>query len=172
MQFRGHRPRTILYGRPTFSVHQRRAGVEARPYGGVGADGRRDRLHPRFLRCASLCPQPNVCNFAGAARAPFCTGVRRFPFTNVGRAWKPAPTVGGEVSACNRRCPSSGGGASGTPPLTGGLYSLRCGIKRRGAAHAPFLTGVRSYPTTNAGRAWKPSPAAFVFWLASRGGMW
>ena len=31
--FRGHSPRTISYGRPTLSVHQRRAGVEARPYG-------------------------------------------------------------------------------------------------------------------------------------------
>ena len=34
MRFRGHSPRTISNGRPTFSAHRRRAGVEARPYGG------------------------------------------------------------------------------------------------------------------------------------------
>ena len=31
---RGHSPRTICTGEPTFSAHRRRAGVEARPYGG------------------------------------------------------------------------------------------------------------------------------------------
>ncbi len=64
----------------------------------------------------------------------------------------------GKVLACNRRLPSSGGGASGTPPLTGGLYTSRCGIQRAGTARAPFQTGVQRYPYTDAGRAWKPAP--------------
>ena len=34
MQFRGHSPRTISYGRPTLSVDPRREGVEALPYDG------------------------------------------------------------------------------------------------------------------------------------------
>ena len=39
IQSRGHSPRTISNGRPTFSVHQRRTGVEARPYGWWGGFG-------------------------------------------------------------------------------------------------------------------------------------
>ena len=35
IQSRGHSPRTICTGAPTLSVHRRRAGVEARPYGGL-----------------------------------------------------------------------------------------------------------------------------------------
>ena len=34
----------------------------------------RGRPHPRHPRCARHRPQPNVCNPAGAARAPFHTG--------------------------------------------------------------------------------------------------
>ena len=174
IQSRGHSPRTILYGRPTSSFHRRRAGVEARPYGGclrrltgnagtphrrytnpsvtaqsaataplsgeprawaevwgvyasvshdadtyvaqppvrggvldaprsrdrrggLGADGRRGQLQPRFLRCVRWRPPPNVCDFAGAARAPFLPARRRSSFTDAGRAWKPAPTVCGCV---------------------------------------------------------------------------
>ena len=52
MQFRGHSPRTISYGRPTLSVDPRREGVEARPYGGLGRlTGDVVATHPR-------CPQP------------------------------------------------------------------------------------------------------------------
>ena len=145
---RGHSPRTFCTGEPTFSAHRRRAGVEARPYGGwlrgltcnviapyppctnpsvtaqsaataplsgeprawaevwgdgasvyhdadtyvaqppvrggvldaprsrdrrggLVADVRHGRLHPRHPRCVCLRPTPNVCDFAGAARAPF-----------------------------------------------------------------------------------------------------
>ena len=64
----------------------------------------------------------------------------------------------GRYRRANRRRPSSGVGASGTPPLTGGLVTLRCGTQRKGAARAPFHTGVLSCPFTHAGRAWKPSP--------------
>ena len=39
--------------------------------GGLVADVRHGRLHPRHPRCVCLRPPPNVCYFAGAARAPF-----------------------------------------------------------------------------------------------------
>ena len=39
--------------------------------GGLVADVRHGRLHPRHPRCVCLRPPPNVCDFAGAARAPF-----------------------------------------------------------------------------------------------------
>ena len=35
---------------------------------------------------------PTYANPAGAARAPFCSGVRRCPSSHAGRAWKPSPT--------------------------------------------------------------------------------
>ena len=66
------------------------------------------------------------------------------------RVWK--------VSACNRRRPSTKGGASGTPPLTGGLYTSRCGVQREGAARAPLARAHPRCPSTHAGMAWKPSP--------------
>ena len=61
--------------------------------GGVVAPVRRDRWHPRHLRCVRLRPPPNASNPAGTARAPFHTGVRGGPSTDAGRAWKPAPTI-------------------------------------------------------------------------------
>ena len=83
--------------------------------GGLDAAVRPDQPHPRRPRCVRLPPPPNVSNPAGTARAPF--------------------------RACNRRRPSTEGGASGTPPLTGGLFTLRCGIHRKGTARAPFCAG-------------------------------
>ena len=56
----------------------------------------------------------------------------------------------GRYRRANRRRPSSGVGASGTPPLTGGLVTLRCGTQRKGTARAPFFTGAPAlfiYPT-------------------------
>ena len=100
---------------------------------------RHDQPHSRHPRCARLPPLPNASNPAGTARAPFVRAYRGSPSSQAGRAWKPAPTAGeGKVSAPDRRHPSSEGGASGTPPLTGGLYTSRCGIQRKGAARAPF----------------------------------
>ena len=83
--------------------------------GGLDAAVRPDQPHPRRPRCVRLPPPPNVSNPAGTARAPF--------------------------RARNRRRPSTEGGASGTPPLTGGLFTLRCGIHRKGTARAPFCAG-------------------------------
>ena len=71
--------------------------------GNVGADGRRDRFYPRFPRRARLRPPSNASNPAGAARAPFFTGARRYPPSHAGRAWKPAPTRRGEVLGAFRR---------------------------------------------------------------------
>ena len=126
---------------------------------GVGADGRRGRLRRRLMRRVRFCLLPNVCDFAGTARAPISCGrtdVVRHPRPG-GRESPPLRCIG-KVLACNRRLPSSGGGTSGTPPLTGGLYTSRCGIQRAGTARAPFQTGVQRFPFTNAGRAWKPAP--------------
>ena len=81
----------------------------------LDAPVRHGQLCPRHPRCIRLCPHPHVSNPAGTARAPF--------------------------RACNRRRPSTEGGASGTPPLTGGLFTLRCGIQLRGTARAPFCAG-------------------------------
>ena len=52
-----------------------RGGVLDAPWlrdcrGGVGADGRRSRLRRRLMRRVRLCLLPNVCDFAGTARAP------------------------------------------------------------------------------------------------------
>ncbi len=54
-----------------------------------------------------------------------------------GRGSPPLRGVG-KVSVCNRRRPSTEGGASRTPPLTGGLYISRCGIQHKGTARAPL----------------------------------
>ena len=107
----------------------------------LDAPVRRDRLYPRLPRCARFRPLPNASNPAGTARAPFVRAHPRYPFTDAGRAWKPAPTVWWKVSACNRRRSSTDGGASRTPPLTGSLYTLRFGMQRRGTARAPFHSG-------------------------------
>ena len=81
------KPVTLYAARPVSLLHVG-CTVLGAPWsrdrrGNVGADGRRDQLQPRLPRCASLCPQPNVCNFAGTARAPL-VGVRellQLPYT-------------------------------------------------------------------------------------------
>ena len=78
-----------------------RVGVSMKPplsdiRAGLDAPVRRGRLYPRRPRCARWRPPPSVCDFAGTARAPFQTGVRGGPSSKAGRAWKPAPTVGGD----------------------------------------------------------------------------
>ena len=90
-------PVTLYAARPV-ALPPVRGGVLDAPRsrdrrGGVVAPVRRGRLHPRFPRRSRLRPPPSVSYPAGTARAPFCTGVRRCPFTHAGRAWKPAPTV-------------------------------------------------------------------------------
>ena len=85
-------------GEPKLSANRGRAGVEARPYGVVVADGRRAQPHPRYPRCARLASTTHVSNTAGTARAPFLRAHPRHSFTHAGRAWKPSPTVVG-------RCP-------------------------------------------------------------------
>ena len=87
-----HDADTYVYHSPV------RGGVLDAPWlrecrGGVGADSRRGRLRRRLMRRVRLCLLPNVCDFAGTARAPFFTGVRRRPSSQAGRAWKPSPTV-------------------------------------------------------------------------------
>ena len=90
---------------------------------------RPDRFYPRFPRRANLASTTQHMQSRGHSPRTIGAGVRGYPSTEAGRAWKPAPTVRvGKVSACNRHRPSSEGGASGTPPLTGGLYTSRCGI--------------------------------------------
>ena len=86
IQSRGHSPRTIDRREGTAYIASYAATfVSQSPVGctvlgaprlsdcrgNVGADGRRDRLHPCFLRCARLRLPSNVCNIAGTARAPF-----------------------------------------------------------------------------------------------------
>ena len=46
--------------------------------GGLDAPVRRDRWHPLLIRRARFRPPPNICNPAGTARAPFCTGAPTF----------------------------------------------------------------------------------------------
>ena len=83
MQSRGRSPRTFGTGAPTSSVIPRRAGVEARPYGGMGLTGNVISPHPR-------CTNPSV-TAQGAATAPLSgepRGGRRFaalthPFTTM-----------------------------------------------------------------------------------------
>ena len=97
---RGHRPRTIWAGAPTFSVHPRRAGVEARPYGGLGRYQRRTGVvrRPKAGRRGRR-PLRAVCLLYVAAynvRAQpahhFLRAQSRCPSSHAGRAWKPAPT--------------------------------------------------------------------------------
>ena len=68
--------------------------------GGVGADSRRGRLRRRLMRRVRLCLLPNVCDFAGTARAPFLAGeptssvipgregVEALPYGVLGRFWR------------------------------------------------------------------------------------
>ena len=79
----------------------------------------RGRPHPRHPRCARHRPQLNVCNPAGAARAPFHTGEPKLS-ANRGRAGVEARPYGG-WERCQRatgvvRYPAEG--ASGTPHPT------------------------------------------------------
>ena len=62
--------------------------------GNVGADGRRDRLHPCFLRCARQLPPSNACNIAGTARAPFVRREGNRTHCHMRRSVCFAPTVG------------------------------------------------------------------------------
>ena len=114
---------------------------------GLDADVRPDRQYPRLIRRTRLRPPPHASYPAGTARAPLVrvSEVVRHPAPG-GRGSPPLRRVSGKVSAYNRRCPSSSVGASGTPPLTGGLFTLRCGVQRRGAARAPFFTGAITLP--------------------------
>ena len=93
--------------------------------GALGAPARHDRPHPRHPRCARLCPPPSVSNPAGAARAPFYTGVRGCPSSQAGRAWKPSPTVHwGCVSVQTASSSVRRKGRRGRRPL-------RVGVRRR-----------------------------------------
>ena len=81
MQSRGHSPRTILYGRPTLSVHPRRAGVEARPYGGWlrRLTGNVISPHPRYTQPLShAASRRDSSPFRGAEGV--CKGLRRLSF--------------------------------------------------------------------------------------------
>ena len=126
--------------------------------GWLGADVWRGRLYLRQPRRASLASTAPRMQYRGHSPRTILHGrteVVLYP-TPGGRGSPPLRNSW-NVSARNRRCPSTEGGASGTPPLTGGLFTLRCGIHRKGTARAPFFTGVRRCPSTKAGRAWKPS---------------
>ena len=115
----------------------------------LDAAARRGRLRTRLPRRARLCPPPNAYNSAGTACAPFRAGVRSCPLTHAGRAWKPAPTVGGEASCVHLRCtnPSVTARSAVTAPLSGepkgGAEQSRC-------------------PSSHAGRAWKPAPTVGI----------
>ena len=62
----------------------------------LDAPVRRGRLHLCLLRCTRLCPHPNVCDFAGTARAPF-VGVGNHICCRTSRSVCLAPTVRGGV---------------------------------------------------------------------------
>ena len=75
-----------------------RGGVPDAPWlrdcrGALDAPVRRDLLHPRHLRRACLASTTQRIQSRGHRPRTICTGVRRYPFTDAGRAWKPAPTV-------------------------------------------------------------------------------
>ena len=118
---------------------------------GLDADVRRDRFCPRLsrrVRFASTAPRiqsrghsPRTISYGRPKLSviPGREGVEARPYG-----------VWGRFRACNRRRPSSEGGASGTPPLTGGLFTSSCCIRRKGTARAPFFTGAPAlfiYPT-------------------------
>ena len=80
-----------------------------------------DQLHPRHLRRACLRHPPHASKSRGHSPRTIGTGE---PTLSVDRGREGVEAlpygVSGEVCARNRRRPSSDGGASGTPPLTGG----------------------------------------------------
>ena len=93
------------------------------------ADVRRDRLQLRFSRCARQCPPPHVFDPAGTARAPFFTGVLRYPSTHAGRAWKPAPTVGIRISPTLHQPLSHGAARRDSSPFRGAEgWEEVCGV--------------------------------------------
>ena len=106
-----------------------RGGVLDAPWsrdcrGGVVADGRRGRLHPRHPRRARWRPPPNVCDFAGTARAPL------------------ARRVGPTSSVIRRK------GRRGRRPLRW-VRDMRCCVKGNGRPTSSFIqrrAGVEARP--------------------------
>ena len=100
----------------------------------LDAPVRRDQPHPRFPRCARLRLPPNVCDFAGTARAPLVRARRL-------------------VGAWNPRRPSSYGRDVEDAAPYGGCETY---------ADACRVTGAPRCPSSNAGRAWKPAPTVGI----------
>ena len=94
----------------------------------------RGRPHPRHPRCARHRPQPNVCNPAGAARAPFHTGEPKLS-ANRGRAG---------VEDKPLRCGGCGWPACPTAPALPTVRPSRVHhprIQYRGHSTRTFFTG-------------------------------
>ena len=106
MQSRGHSPRTILYGRPTLSVHPRRAGVEARPYGGWlrRLTGNVISPHPRYTQPLSHgAERRDSSPFRGAeGRAEVC-GVYALVYHDADTVVFLSPVRGGVLDAPRSR---------------------------------------------------------------------
>ena len=109
---------------------------------------------------------PNVCNFAGTARAPL-VGVRERTHCVTSRNLRYAPRRRGRRPRRPlRRMTAAAGwlhpfGPTNCTRVTHGAPASRPppnASNPAGAARAPFYAGVRSCPSSHAGRAWKPSP--------------
>ena len=139
MQSRGHSPRTFLYGRTDVFRRPTPGGRGSPPlrWGGW-VDWQRDcaapTLHQPLSHGAKRRDSSPFRGAKGWARAN-----RRFPSTNAGRAWKPAPTMGGlrwstdDVIAAHPRNPSSHAGRAWklspaarkrTGPRTGPFFGM------------------------------------------------
>ena len=160
-----------LYAASPVSLLPVRGGVLDAPRsrecrGGLDADVRADRLHPRFPRCATSRPPPNASNPAGTARAPFVRREGIAPAESYAAAFVSRPAVGGGVldAPCSRDRRAGLDADVGLGRLR--PRHPRCASLRpppnvsnpAGTARAPFYTGVRSCPSSQAGRAWKISP--------------
>ena len=105
----------------------------------------RGRPHPRHPRCARHRPQPNVCNPAGAARAPFHTGEPKLSANprRAGVEARPYDGLGrftGNVFASHprRRNPSVTALRAATAPLSG---EPRGGVRFKHLVRSPTPDG-------------------------------
>ncbi len=169
IQSRGHSPRTILYGRPTSSFHRRRAGVEARPYGGClrRLTGNVVSPHRRYTNPSVTAQSAATAPLSGEPRGgrrcsplriclPRCA-YRGFPPARKGqRPRRPAfARPPGWVGRGRLAWPAAPAFPTVRPPC---FHHPTYHIPRAQPAQLWRDAPDRRYPSSRAGRAWKVSP--------------
>ena len=129
----------------------------------LGAPARLDHSHPRHPRRARLRPPPNVCNFAGTARAPFHTGAPTFSVhrRRAGVEARPYGALRRFRRGTHVVARSAGAAAQNKIPRGGGEFSLLQTRARPRASHlaAASSSGASAHMTLSQASS-APQPLA------------